>query len=63
MAKRFSNSKKHYKEGETSDNVLPLGGRYNSKTNKYHVIIVYVWLSSHKIGIIYAKELDLEQSV
>lgn len=32
----LANSKKHYEEGQTPDNVLPLGVRYNSKTNKYH---------------------------
>ena len=31
----LANAKKHYKEGETPDNVLPLGVRYNSKTGKY----------------------------
>ena len=31
----LANSKKHYKEGETPENVLPLGVRYNSKTCKY----------------------------
>lgn len=31
----LANSKKHYKEGETPDNVLPLGVRYNSNTGKY----------------------------
>lgn len=31
----LANSKKHYKEGETSDNVLPLGVRYNGKTRQY----------------------------
>jgi len=31
----LANSKKHYKNGETPDNVLPLGVRYNSKTGKY----------------------------
>lgn len=32
----LANSKKHYEEGQSPDNVLPLGVRYNSKTNKYH---------------------------
>lgn len=32
----LANSKKHYKEEQTEDNVLPLGVRYNSKTNKYY---------------------------
>ena len=31
----LANSKKHYKEGETPENVLPLGVRYNGKTGKY----------------------------
>lgn len=31
----LANSKKHYKEGETPDNVLPLGVSYNGKTGKY----------------------------
>lgn len=31
----LANSKKHYKEGETPENVLPLGVSYNSKTGKY----------------------------
>lgn len=31
----LANSKKHYKEGESPDNVLPLGVSYNSKTGKY----------------------------
>lgn len=32
----LANSKKHYEEGQTPDDVLPLGVRYNSKTNKYY---------------------------
>lgn len=31
----LANAKKHYREGETPDNVLPLGVRYNGKTGKY----------------------------
>lgn len=31
----LANAKKHYKEGETPNNVLPLGVRYNRKTGKY----------------------------
>lgn len=31
----LANAKKHYKEGETPDGVLPLGVRYNGKTRKY----------------------------
>ncbi len=37
----LTNCKKHYKEGETSDNVLPLGVRYNSKTRKYSSEITF----------------------
>lgn len=37
----LANSKKHYKEGETPNNVLPLGVRYNSKTNKYYGEIIF----------------------
>ncbi len=37
----LANSKKHYEEGQTPDNVLPLGVRYNSKTNKYHAEIQF----------------------
>ena len=32
----LANSKKHYEKGQTPDDVLPLGVRYNSKTNKYY---------------------------
>ena len=32
----LANSKKHYKEGQTPENSLPLGVRYNNKTNKYY---------------------------
>lgn len=32
----LANSKKHYKEGQTEDNTLPLGVRYSRKTNKYY---------------------------
>lgn len=31
----LANAKKHYKEGETPDNVLPLGVSYNGKTGRY----------------------------
>lgn len=31
----LANAKKHYKDGETPDNVLPLGVSYNRKTGKY----------------------------
>lgn len=37
----LANSKKHYKEGQTSDNVLPLGVKYSSKTNKYYGEIIF----------------------
>ena len=37
----LANSKKHYKNCETPDNVLPLGVRYNSKINKYYGEITY----------------------
>lgn len=37
----LANSKKHYKDGETPDNTLPLGVRYNGKTNKYHAEIQF----------------------
>lgn len=37
----LANSKKHYEEGQTPENVLPLGVRYNSKTNKYHAEIQF----------------------
>lgn len=37
----LANSKKHYEEGQTSDNVLPLGVRYNSKINKYYGEITF----------------------
>ncbi len=37
----LANTKKHYKEGETPDNVLPLGVKYNSKLNKYYGKITF----------------------
>lgn len=37
----LANSKKHYKDEETPDNVLPLGVRYSSKTNKYYGEITF----------------------
>ena len=37
----LANSKKHYKEGETPENTLPLGVRYNSKTGKYYGEITF----------------------
>lgn len=32
----LSNCKKHYKDGDNENNVLPLGVRYNSKNGKYY---------------------------
>lgn len=37
----LTNSKKHYKEGQTPENILPLGVSYNGKTNKYHAEIQF----------------------
>lgn len=37
----LANSKKHYKEGQTPENTLPLGVEYNSKTGKYHAEIQF----------------------
>lgn len=37
----LTNCKKHYKEGETPDNVLPLGVRYNGRTGKYSSTITF----------------------
>ena len=37
----LANSKKHYKEGETPENTLPLGVRYNSKKKKYYSEITF----------------------
>ena len=37
----LANSKKHYKEGETPENTLPLGVNYNSRTNKYYGVIQF----------------------
>lgn len=37
----LANAKKHYEEGETPENVLPLGVRYNSKLNKYYGEITF----------------------
>ncbi len=42
----IANRKKHYEEGQTPDNVLPLGVRYNSKTNKYHAEIQFTGTES-----------------
>lgn len=38
----LANSKKHYKEGGTPENVLPLGVRYNGKTGKYTSSIQFI---------------------
>ena len=37
----LANSKKHYKDGETPDNVLPLGVRYSSRAGKYYGEITF----------------------
>ena len=37
----LANSKKHYEKGESPENVLPLGVRYNSKINKYYGEITF----------------------
>lgn len=37
----LANSKKHYKEGQTPDNTLPLGVRYNGKSGKYYAEIQF----------------------
>lgn len=37
----LANAKKHYKEGETPDNVLPLGVRYSGRTGKYTSEIIF----------------------
>lgn len=37
----LANSKKHYEEGQTPKNTLPLGVRYNSKKNKYYAEITF----------------------
>ncbi len=37
----LANSKKHYKEGQTRENTLPLGVRYNGKNNKYYGEITF----------------------
>ena len=37
----LTNCKKHYKEGESPENTLPLGVRYNSQTNKYYGEITF----------------------
>ena len=37
----LTNCKKHYKEGESPENTLPLGVEYNSKTNKYYGQIMF----------------------
>lgn len=37
----LANSKKHYFDGKTEENSLPLGVRYNSKTKKYYAEITF----------------------
>lgn len=37
----LANSKKPYREGKTPENTLPLGVRYNNKTNKYYGEIIF----------------------
>lgn len=37
----LANSKKHYEKGQTPDNVLPLGVRYNSENNTYYAEIQF----------------------
>ena len=37
----LANSKKHYEKGQTPDDVLPLGVRYNSKKAKYYAEITF----------------------
>ena len=37
----LANSKKHYEKGQSSEDVLPLGVKYNSKTNKYYAEITF----------------------
>lgn len=37
----LANSKKHYEKGQTPENVLPLGVRYNSKKNTYYAEITF----------------------
>ena len=37
----LANSKKHYKEGESPENTLPLGVNYNSRTKKYYGVIQF----------------------
>ena len=37
----FDNSKKHYAEGETPENTLPLGVRYSKRKKKYYGVIQF----------------------
>ncbi len=37
----LANSKKHYFEGKTEENSLPLGVHYNNKTKKYYAEIIF----------------------
>ncbi len=38
----IANCKKHYKEGEIPENVLPLGVRHNGKIGKYFTKIQFI---------------------
>ena len=40
----LANSKKHYADGETQKNTLPLGVRYNNGTNKYYGEIKFTFM-------------------
>ena len=53
----LANCKKHYKDGETPDNVLPLGVRYNSKINKYYSEITY-WGTEDAIPLPYRDTIE-----
>lgn len=53
----LANCKKHYKDGETPDNVLPLGVRYNSKINKYYGGITY-WGTEDEITLPYRDTIE-----
>lgn len=41
----LANNKKHYKEGETPENTLPLGVRYSSRTDKYYGEITFTGMN------------------
>ena len=53
----LANCKKHYKDGETPDNVLPLGVRYNGKINKYYSEITY-WGTEDAITLPYRDTIE-----